>query len=148
MNLFPFDGVTQPVADHFNQVAKAEIEHIRDFVCMHYKFNQRDDSPFWKDCREMAIPDSLRERVEIFREGGHAFRNEGELMTVDSWLSVMMGQHIEPRTYNHIALLGEREQKEFMTKYRAQVAEVVNALPLHDDFIKQYCPASEAAWNR
>jgi len=147
MNLFPFDGVNQPMVDHYNELSQYEIERIRDFVCLHYHYNQRDDAPFWKHCREMEIPKTLQDRVELFRQGGHAYRKEGELMTVDSWVSVMMGQHIEPTSYNHIARLDDRELKDYMTKYRGKVAEVVNALPLHADFVKQYCPANEAAWD-
>ena len=75
---------------------------------MHYHYNQREDAPFWKECREMEIPDSLRERVELFRQGGHIYKRDGELFTVDSWISVMMGQHIEPQTYNHVAQLDRR----------------------------------------
>jgi len=146
MNLFPFDGVNQPMVDHYNELTQYELERIRDFVCMHYKYNQRDDSPFWIHCREMEIPETLHQRVELFRQGGHAYRKEGELMTVDSWISVMLGQHIEPTSYNHIARLDDRELKDYMTKYRAKVAEVVNGLPLHADFVKQYCAASEDAW--
>ena len=64
----------QPLVDHYNELAQYEIERIRDFVCFHYHYNQRDDSPFWKECREMEIPDSLRERVELFRQGGHFYK--------------------------------------------------------------------------
>jgi tryptophan halogenase len=147
MNLFPFDGVTQKVADYYNELTRYELERIRDFVCMHYKFNQRDDSPFWKHCREMEIPDTLRDRVELFREGGYAYARDGELFTIDSWISVMMGQHIEPRTFNHMVTLDDRQLKDYMARYRAKVAEVINALPPHADFVKQYCPANEAVWN-
>jgi tryptophan halogenase len=94
----------------------------------------------------MEIPETLHQRVELFRQGGHAYRKEGELMTVDSWISVMMGQHIEPTSYNHVARLDDRELKDYMNKYRAKVAEVINGLPLHADFVKQYCAASEDAW--
>ena len=146
MTLFPFGGINQPTTDYYNQLTRHELEHIRDFVCMHYKYNQRDDSPFWKECREMEIPDTLRQRVELFRQGGYAYAKDGELMTIDSWISVMMGQHIQPLSYNRFAQLDDRELKDFMVKYRAKVAEVVNGLPLHADFVKQYCAASESAW--
>ena len=33
-----------------------------------------------------------------------------------------------------------------MAKHRAQVAQIVNALPTHADFVKQYAPASPDAW--
>lgn len=95
----------------------------------------------------MQIPDSLRERVELFRQGAHAYTKDGELFTVDSWISVMMGQDIEPRTYSHFAKLGDRELKEFMRKYHAKVAEVVNDLPRHADFVRQYCRASPETWS-
>jgi hypothetical protein len=35
-----------------------------------------------------------------------------------------------------------------MAKYRAQVAQVVNALPMHGDFVNQYCGAAPSAWER
>jgi tryptophan 7-halogenase len=147
LKVFPFHGVTQPVVDFYNAMSQDEIERIRDFVCMHYHYNQRDDSPFWKECREMQIPDSLRERVELFRQSGHAYSREGELFTVHSWIAVLLGQDIEPQTYHQFVRLGERELKTFLRKYHAQVSEVVNALPRHADFVRQYCAASPETWN-
>jgi tryptophan 7-halogenase len=67
---------------------------------------------------------------------------------VDSWISVMLGQDVEPKTWHRGASLDDRQLKAYMTQYRAKVAEVVNALPLHADFVRQYCPASEEAWAR
>jgi tryptophan halogenase len=145
-SLFPFGGIKQEIVDRYNEKSRYEIERIRDFVCMHYHYTERDDTEFWRHCRQMEIPESLRERVDTFRKGGHIYMNDGELFTVDSWVSVMMGQRIEPETYSHFPMLDEPAAKEFMSKYRAQVAQVVNALPQHADFVKQYCPASEAAW--
>jgi tryptophan halogenase len=146
LKLFPFAGVTEPAMNYYNELSRQEIEHIRDFVCLHYHYNQRDDSAFWKECREMEIPNSLHERVELFRQSGQVYMKENELMTVHSWVAIMMGQDIEPQTYHHFARLGDRELKEFMRKYHAQVAEVVNALPQHADFVRQYAGANPEAW--
>jgi tryptophan halogenase len=145
-HFFPFDGVKQPMVDRYNELSRYEIERIRDFVCMHYKYTEREDTAFWRHCRNMEVPDSLRERVELFRQGGYIYKVDGELMTVDSWVSVMLGQRIKPGTYHHFARVNDRELKEFMAKHRAQVAQVVNALPAHADFVKQYCGASPDAW--
>jgi tryptophan 7-halogenase len=146
LRLFPFGGISDELTAHYNELTRYEIERIRDFVCMHYHYNTRDDAPFWKECREMQVPDSLRQRVELFREGGHIYMRDGELFTVDSWISVMLGQDIEPKTWHRGASLDDRQLKAYMTQYRAKVAEVVNALPLHADFVKQYCPASPDTW--
>jgi len=113
---------------------------------MHYHYTEREDTAFWRECRAMEIPDSLRERVELFRQGGYIYKVDGELFTVDSWISVMLGQRIEPQTYHHFARTNDRELKDYMAQHRAQVAQVVNALPAHADFVKQYAPASPDAW--
>jgi tryptophan halogenase len=147
-HFFPFGGVKQSMVDRYNELSSYEIERIRDFVCMHYHYTQRDDSPFWRHTSTMDIPDSLRERVDLFRKGGYAYKVDGELFTVDSWVSVMLGQHIEPETYHHLARIDDKQLKDYMAKFRASVAQVVNALPAHADFVKQYAPANPEAWNR
>jgi hypothetical protein len=76
----------------------------------------------------MEIPESLRSASSCSARVAN-LQGDGELMHVDSWISVMMGQHIEPETYHHLARAMTTELKDFMTKYRAQVAQVVNALP-------------------
>ena len=145
-HFFPFGGVRQAMVDQYNELSKYEIERIRDFVCMHYHYTQRDDTAFWRQCAKMEIPESLRKRVELFKQGGYIYKVDGELFTVDSWVSVMMGQHIEPSTWHQFARANEKELKDFMAKYRTEVAQVVNALPLHGDFVKQYCGAGADAW--
>jgi tryptophan halogenase len=148
LQLFPFNGMAPALIDHYNRLTRTEIERIRDFVCMHYHYNTREDSGFWKECREMSIPDSLRERVELFRQGGKVYSRDGELFTVDSWISVLMGQDIEPQSWHQAGRVEEHMLKAFLNQHRAKVAEVVNALPRHADFVKQYCPASPEAWER
>jgi tryptophan halogenase len=147
LKMFPFDGVTEAVTNFYNEMSQYEIERIRDFVCFHYKYNEREDSAFWKECREMEVPDSLRERVELFRQGAQLYTKSDELMTIASWFSVLMGQGVEPQTYHHVADLSGKELKDFLRKYHTQVADVVNALPRHGDFVKQYCQASPETWN-
>jgi tryptophan halogenase len=145
-HFFPFNGVNQPMMDRYNELSRSEIERIRDFVCMHYHYTEREDTEFWRHCKNMEIPESLRERVELFKQGGYIYKGDGELFTVDSWISVMLGQRIKPETYHHFASLADRELKEYMSKHRAHVAQIVNALPTHAEFVKQYAGASPDAW--
>ena len=145
-HFFPWNGVNQPMTDRYNELSRYEIERIRDFVCMHYHYTEREDTAFWRHCKSMEVPDSLRERVELFKQGGYIYKIDGELMTVDSWISVMLGQRIKPETYHHFARVNDRELKEYMAKHRAHVAQIVSALPIHADFVKQYAGASPDAW--
>ena len=146
-HLFPFNGIQQSMVDQYNDLSRREIEHIRDFVCMHYYCTQRDDSAFWNYCRNMEIPESLRLRIDMFRDAGYLYQGDSELFRVDSWIAVFMGQNIEPKGYHQYARIADRELKDIMANMRAKVAQVVNALPTHADFVKQYCGASPDAWN-
>ena len=56
MQLFPFSGITPALINRYNEQSRIEYERIRDFIILHYKLTERDDTPFWRDCRDMEIP--------------------------------------------------------------------------------------------
>ncbi len=69
--LFPRGDRANPmIVDQYNRMMATEWERVRDFIIAHYKVTERDDTPFWRHCRDMAIPDSLAERLELFAEEG------------------------------------------------------------------------------
>jgi tryptophan halogenase len=147
LHLFPFGGVTPSLMDQYNEAARVEMEKTRDFVVLHYHATQRDDTPFWRHCRDMPIPDSLTHRVRLFRENAYAFQGDSELFRVDSWTQVMLGQRIEPNTYHPAArLIGDQELVKYLAEFRASVAQTVARLPVHQDFVNQYCKAADSVW--
>lgn len=149
MHLFPFDGIHQPFVDQYNAETRAEIEHIRDFIVLHYNTTQRDDAAFWRYCKNMDIPDSLKHRIELFKEGAHAFQNNGELFRVDSWSHVMLGQGIMPKHYHCFAKgMKEEDLRQYLDEFRTSVSRAVAGLPTHQQFIDQYCKASVDVWGQ
>lgn len=147
MQLFPFNGVRQAFVDQYNDESRSEIESIRDFIVLHYHTTERDDTPFWRYCRNMEIPESLSRRIRLFKEAGHAFQLDGELFRVDSWAEVMLGQRITPEHYHHIArTMGDQELDHLMTRLRTSISEAVAKLPSQQEFISQYCRASSEVW--
>lgn len=83
----------------YNKGAEAEIENVRDFLILHYHATERNDSELWNYTRTMQVPDSLTHRIELFRERGQLNIAAEELFQTTSWLAVLMGQGIRPRTY-------------------------------------------------
>jgi tryptophan 7-halogenase len=144
--MFPFHGVEPSMVDRYNDISRFEIEHIRDFVCLHYHCTQRDDSDFWRYCRNMEVPESLQRRIDMYREAGHLYQDEGEIFRVDSWIAVFMGQNLEPKNYHHYARRNDAQLFQYLADVRARVARVVDEMPAHADFIRQYAPASPEAW--
>jgi tryptophan halogenase len=140
LQLFPSAGICQADIDEYNQQANAEIEHIRDFIILHYHVTKRQDSPFWQDCRNMDIPQSLRHRIALFRETGRVFRKPNELFAENSWIQVMMGQGILPKQYHPTAdLMGDPELAQFLATRHGYVRRTVEQLPPHQAYVRRYC---------
>lgn len=142
LRFFPFNGVEPTLINEYNRETLAEIEPIRDFVIMHYKATERDDSPFWRYCKNMEVPDALAHRMELFKKTAHAYQGPGELFRIDSWTQVLFGQRVMPEQYHHIAkLMTEKELREFFTRMKAIISDETEKLPAHEDFVQQYCKA-------
>src|SRR6185369_6253586 len=56
MQLFPAQGIRQSDIDEYNSQTRTEIEHIRDFIILHYNVTNRRDTAFWRHCAEMEVP--------------------------------------------------------------------------------------------
>ena len=129
----------------FNDQQGQDMDQIRDFLVLHYKVTNRRDSAFWRYCADMPIPDSLAQKIELFRETGRVFRRNEELFAENSWVQVMMGQGVEPQSYHPIATkLRDDELEKLLATIRAQVADTVAKLPEHHAYVARYCGAEAA----
>ena len=92
----------------------------------------------------MEIPESLQQRITLFKEQAHAFQKQNELFRVDSWTQVMLGQGVIPQNYHPAAtMLSDTQLMQSMRQQRERVVNAVNQLPSHDDFIRRYCAMAE-----
>ncbi len=140
LQMFPNEGVRQVDIDEYNRQTRDEVEHIRDFIILHYHVTNRDDSEFWRQCRAMSVPASLQHRIQLFRESGRVFRKGNELFAENSWIQVMLGQGITPAQHHHIAdLMDDTELNGFLEEIRTRVERTVAQLPAHADYVARYC---------
>lgn len=142
IRLFPFGGVAESLVEQYNAEARAEIERIRDFVILHYHATERDDSAFWRECRDMKVPEPLAHRIEAFRERAHVWHEANELFSEDSWIQVLLGQGIQPRHYHHLPkAMSDHDLRRLLTGLKDGVAREVEQMPRHHDFVNHYCRA-------
>jgi len=130
--LFPDRSFDPADTKEYNRQSALEFEQVRDFIVLHYKATERQDTPFWRACRDAAIPQTLADKIELFASKGRIFRRDGDLFTDVSWLAVMLGQGIEPRAYDQLVdryPLAELMRQ--MSRLRAGLTATANALPLH-----------------
>ena len=136
IKLFPTRQIEQAEVDQFNNDVRLESEYIRDFIILHYHVNQRADSPYWTDLRNMEVPDTLAHKIRLFSSNARVFRDQYELFAEQSWVVVMSGQGIEPDGYHpFVDKLPEPELKEFMAEIRASIARIVGQQPIHQDYL-------------
>ena len=135
LKLFPQNPADTCLADEFNRQADVEMEAIRDFIILHYHLNQRSE-PFWKRCREMAVPDTLTERIALFADSGRVFRRSDELFSEMGWYQVLLGQGIMPHSYSPLAnTLPEAECSDFMSNISAVFSGYVSQLPTQESYL-------------
>ena len=145
IQLFPTWPIAAPERDEYNRQMALEVERIRDFLILHYHANERTDSQFWIDVREMEIPDTLVRKMAMFRASGRIYREQEDLFTDSSWLQVMYGQGVEPEAWHPLAdRLSEAELTDMLGNIRRVVTGAAARLPSHADFIAQCCPAPDA----
>ena len=141
----PAGAATAVERNAYNADALREIEHIRDFIILHYWANGRDE-PFWAERRAEPLPDSLAERIELFRATGIIARHPGELFTEPAWQQVMIGQGLLPeRVHPLTGQLDAAQLADFLATARRSVAGSVAAMPAHDRILDQYRKMGEAA---
>ena len=147
MQMFPANGISQADVDEFNKQADYEIQHIRDFIILHYHVTNRRDSKYWRDAAGMSIPQSLQHRIDLFRETGRVFRVSTELFAENSWIQVMLGQGVMPASHHQTAdLMGDAELSGFLNNISGPIANTVRQLPSHQAYVERYCPAPKSAW--
>jgi len=142
IRMMPMGAISKRDIAEFNDQQMTDMLQVRDFLILHYKATDRRDSPFWRQCAQMDIPDSLTQKIELFRETGRVFRRNEELFAENSWVQVMMGQGIMPRAYHPVATkLADAELDQLLAGLRDSVTKTVASLPEHHAYVARYCGA-------
>jgi tryptophan halogenase len=140
--LLSLDGISPSQEEAFNRLTTKEYIRIRDFLILHYNATERTDTEFWNYCRTMSVPDTLTEKIELFKLNGQIFREEDELFTETSWAAVMMGQRIAMGGHSAVAdTFDVPVVSKEMDEMEKSIRFVVQHMPGHAEYLKRYCPA-------
>ena len=142
IELFPTRDMRPANRAEYNRLVDKDYELVRDFLVLHYKQTRRDDTPFWRYCRDMAVPDSLAHKMELFAEGAHLYREADDLFRESSWVQVMVGQGLMPKSYHRMAdRLTPDQLSGFLSDIDALIERTVAPLPEHAEFIRRHAAA-------
>ncbi|MEQ9316048.1 MAG: tryptophan 7-halogenase, partial [Henriciella sp.] len=145
--LMPAGGIDQRDVDEFNRVMQLEYDRIRDFLVLHYHATERDDSPFWNYVRTMSIPDTLKEKMDLFRSRGVVQEYKDGLFLHPSWIAVYLGQRVMPETRDpRVDALSKADLSKMM-KETAEIERLLNDCPAHETALAEFCGQRAAAYS-
>lgn len=145
LRFFPDMECNQPLIDEYNRRMIFEYEEIRDFIVLHYCLTEREDTPFWKQCKTMELPSSLKKAIELYKCQGDLPQGTDLLFQDASWWAVSEGMGVRPAKYNSLADDFDYENTAAMfSSYVNKMDDFVQKLPSHDQFLKDNCPAINA----
>ena len=145
IQMFPYAGIKEPEVNEYNSQMDLEFQNIRDFIVLHYHVTNRDDTRFWRHCRNMRIPETLAHRIELFKQTGRVVYVPNELFAENSWIQVMLGQGLMPEQYHPIVdMMTDEELQRFLRGAEASATKLASKLPEHQAFIDHYCKANVA----
>ena len=110
--------------DNFNSYTKQSWDSVRDFLALHYKYNNRLNTPFWQMARHDTPLGNVVDFVEYYQRTGpnslavsdllpkhDLFGAEGYLsMLVGMQVPFERGREVDSKEANYVRLLAKRYQ--------------------------------------
>jgi tryptophan halogenase len=95
---------TPTIARQYNTRNARKWDHIRHFLGVHYKFNTRFDTPFWRACRDSCDIGPARELVDYYTENGPSTAHRATLLDglnqfgLEGYWTLLLGQKVPRKT--------------------------------------------------
>lgn len=145
--MFPHGRTDQVSAQEYNRVTEEEWLGVRDFLILHYAANRREDGALWRHVASMARPETLDWRMEHFKARGRVVSPGFEIFQEVNWISVLMGQGVEPESYDPLADFRRADGAALLAQIRQVLESAASKMSDHRAFINQHraAPAARSA---
>jgi tryptophan halogenase len=93
--------------DLYNRMQGDNWDEIRDFIALHYRFNTRLDTPFWKQCQNETSLGGAQPIVDFYMEHGptsihrNALLPQTSVFGLEGYLVLLVGQRVPYRIKAH-----------------------------------------------
>jgi tryptophan halogenase len=92
---------TPTLRDSFNRIIAGLWDEIRDFLAVHYRFNTRLDTPFWRHCHGATALHGAERIVRSYQENGPSLvaqldllSPERSLFQLEGFYTLLIGQKL------------------------------------------------------
>jgi tryptophan halogenase len=130
------DRVVRPTqVKLYNERGALTVDLVRRFLAVHYKFNTRLQTPFWRACVADVDLFGAEEYVEFYKENGPStlwrrmILDGRDPFGFEGYLSMMIGMNIP---YRRTYTVPEHEQRAWSALYHRWQAEADQALSVEE----------------
>ncbi len=126
--------ILPPLRKIGNQRFRLLWDEVRDFLAVHFRFNRRRDTPFWRHCRTNVNLAGAREFVELYQQVGPSslcatVLPGGHIFGYDGFMNLMIGQRVPTSYEPHLTSEELRRWDAHRDGVRNSIAR---ALPMRD----------------
>jgi tryptophan halogenase len=136
------DGRIVPAArDLENQRFRRIWDDVRDFLALHYRFNHKIDSAFWRHCHQHSDLGNAQQLVDYYQKAGPS-TNTGAILDpmgifgFDGYMIMLLGQRV-PTDAQPMS----NEENDVWEMYGKQLqTDTQHAIPMREILEKMYHP--------
>jgi len=138
IELFPHEEAGERVIAEYERRTTLQYERVRDFAALHYALAGRGDSGFWRERRQVPVPESLDYRLQLFRKGGRLPAFDDEVYDESDWVSVLLGLEVWPGKAEPLTLGMIPDQLvQRIDRMRQIMRQAAEAMPAHGDYLQK-----------
>lgn len=139
LNLFPDQSCHPILAEEYNRLTQLELDNVRDYILLHYLPVKRNESVIWTQWREHPLPESLQNKVSLFKVHGQNASYELETFQESSRASTFIGLNMWPNEYDpFLEAFDFEELKQRFNYLRAAIRDTVIKMPGHRLYLENY----------
>lgn len=143
--LFPGTDCNPALVNEFNEMTRLEYARVKDFILLHYVLNGRTGEVFWDDCRQVTQPETLKNKMALFKARGHLVKYRWEMFQPASWLALFSGLGFQADAYDPAADAIPQQQLEALLNGMYQgIQSAVSECPTHQAFLQHLQQAASA----
>ena len=115
-------------------------DDVRDFLAVHYRFNRRLDTPFWRHCRAATELGDAAALVEYFQQAGPSglctmLLDPVSIFRYHGYLIMLIGQRVATAAPLELAA----DQRQLWDAHREQIRRTASpALPVREALQQAY----------
>jgi tryptophan halogenase len=125
---------TLPLQGAGNRRHRMLWDEVRDFLAIHYKFNRRSQTPFWRHCRASVNLAGAQELVELYQQAGPStlcatVLPGGHVFGYDGFMALLIGQRVPTAYRTELSSDDVRIWNAYRDDLRRQISR---ALPMRE----------------